>query len=179
MLARTNTPIGEVPIDKKHPAWAAWRRLWRSGWCTAALIGCGSGSTPFYCFTYYGYSGAYLKRQPAFDNNERAISDLFSVVSCFGDVPCLVCGDFNTNCETSPTLQAVVHTGQWVDAALLMAEREGTEAQYTFYPSKEDGAKAGNPSRLDAILMNRAATPALRSLRVTKPGEALLGGGKT
>ncbi len=178
ILSRNGMPIAEVPIGVSHPAWVAWRRLWRSGRCTGALVGSGSGSTPFYCFTYYGYSGAIAQRQPAYDNNEKALGDLFQVLSCFGDVPCIVCGDFKTNSEISPTLRAALGTGQWTDAALLWAERSGTAVENTFYPSKDDTLTSSNPSRLDAILMNRAATPSFKRLRVTNPGEVLLGGEK-
>ena len=78
-----------------------------------------------------------------------------------GDVPCILCGDFNVTIEESVALRELLEAG-WVDAAVDVLKRYGigdTKPQDTCF------RRGATPSRIDMVLLNGPAQVALMTRR--------------
>ena len=100
--------------------------------------------------TVYGFPGANEGGEAAF-LNEAFLRKVFDESSTLGDVPVIICGDFNVSLERSAVLTEVVVSGKWNDAALLHGTVSGSalESTYTAF---------GGNSRIDMIFTNASAT---------------------
>ena len=87
----------------------------------------------------------------AYAQNEKFLQDVFAEAASLGDVPVIVCGDYNILVEMSQVLSGLVTSGQWVDAGAAFAAAGDTAPEPT-YVFKDQS------SRIDMILMNPAAT---------------------
>ena len=100
------------------------QHLWEEGKLVHGQMGVGSGATTVHILGYYGWSGARQGQQPAKNNNERGIRQLFKLAAQLGPkVPVVVLGDFNDEAATSEALQEVLDSGEWTDAAALAASK--------------------------------------------------------
>ena len=55
------------------------------------------------------------------ENNEAFLRKVFLEARSLGNVPVVICGDFNVKLENSAVLTEQSSTGEWVDAAGLVS----------------------------------------------------------
>ena len=98
------------------------RHLWHEGRFVHACVGVGSEADGIHVLGYDGWRGSRQKQQPAKDNNESGIRQLFKLAAELGKkVPILAMGDFNDEVATSEALQEALSTEEWHDAAAVAA----------------------------------------------------------
>eukprot|EP00660_Eupelagonema_oceanica_P013371 gene13371-11269_t len=102
----------------------------------------------------YGHNGARKNQGPA-GKTEALLRGTFEAAAELGEVPVAVCADANMEPGESEAVQAALATGEWFDAAAIVAEARGNVPGLTCH------AKNGD-SRVDWILVNRPALAALR-----------------
>ena len=76
-----------------------------------------------------------------------------------GDIPVIVCGDFNTKIENSAVLTEVSSAGAWIDAAGVISSALGTEPEVTFVSYCAE-------SRIDLAFLNPMAARLLNNAQV-------------
>ena len=165
VLARKPLPAQTAHFNLTDETAEAWQRFWSIGRATQVLLGPGAGLVPVHLLQYYGYTEAYTYKQPATDKNEAAIRDLLKVAASLGAVPAIVAGDYNADHAASHALHTALEQGGWVDAHLAFAQAQGQKPPPTFVRT---GAE---PSRLDAVLLNRTAKLALQDVRLDVTSE--------
>lgn len=95
-------------------------------------------------FSLYGHSNA--RRDASFQANERLLRDAFDAASVYGNIPLMLCGDFNVRRGESAVLEAALATGVWADIEFV--------GSGGIVPTLR---RAGVTSRIDMILCNKAA----------------------
>ena len=94
------------------------------------------------------------------ERNEELLLDALLEMEAYGDeVLAILCGDFNVALANSLPLSRKIADGDWVDAALALAHIQGVPPANTY----EQGNSA---SRIDMILLNRAAARSLVDVEV-------------
>eukprot|EP01059_Diplonema_ambulator_P006674 TRINITY_DN162_c0_g3_i3.p1 TRINITY_DN162_c0_g3~~TRINITY_DN162_c0_g3_i3.p1 ORF type:complete len:1446 (+),score=342.28 TRINITY_DN162_c0_g3_i3:2232-6569(+) len=109
-------------------------------------------------FTIYCPSGKTTE-----DAREKFLEYIFrKKTQELGEVPIVVCGDFNTDEERSKTLSDLLGSGGgWMDAAVACALRKNTTPEDTF-------VKKNCSTRIDRVLMNPHAAASLVDCEVHK-----------
>ena len=108
--------------------------------------------------TVYGFPRANEGGE-AYTENEDFLANVFAEADSLGDVPVVVCGDFNVTVEKSQQLSQRLLDGSWVDAASAVAMARGPEPEAT-YVHKDSS------SRIDMFFLNSAAAQMIEDLEV-------------
>lgn len=130
---------------------------WQSS--TIRLFG---GDSLFHVVNGYGYPRANEGGE-AMETNEAFLADILAEASSLGEsdesVPVVICLDANVTPEKSHVLSQAHVNGTWTDAAKAIATLSGDDPADTY-------TSGGTSSRIDCILLNRAAMQILKSFRV-------------
>ena len=144
-----------ILIRQKHqggpsPRSAVGEELKETGRWFSTVIKLNKSGSLLHLVTVYGFPGANEGGEAAFQN-EAFLRKVFDESSTLGDVPVIICGDFNCSLEGSAVLTEMVVSGKWNDAALLYGtvSESAVETTYTAF---------GGSSRIDMIFMNTSAT---------------------
>ena len=84
--------------------------------------------------------------------------NFLEAAAALGDVPLIAGGDLNTNGQYSRVLEAAFATGDFVDAAVAWAAKQGkgdAALDPTCFPEE------GQPSRADVVVLNQCAADML------------------
>ena len=101
----------------------------------------------------YGHANS---DSPSVAEREALLQAAFDIAAEWGSGPAVIVGDLNTHREKSPTLDSALATGHWSDLHLVSAARHGHTLTNTCRRTS-----ACEPTRIDFVLGNRAATAAL------------------
>ena len=119
-----------------------------------------TGSTPAYLAGYYGISGS-RSNSILFATNEEHLSTVMDQLSILGDVPTVLYADLNVEPDQSTLFQTALATGEWSDPIQIHRQEVST----TFFneaKGKPWNASTVGPSRIDAFLLNKRMSFALR-----------------
>ena len=123
------------------------RELWQQGRLLHVALWTGTTCTHF--FVLYGHPNSSTDREQQ-AKNEILLREAFEWAAELGNVPIVVCGDFNTSVVASPTLTNTLGTQNYWDLAQLEClqklEVEPMPTCYQQYKSKG--------SRIDHIFAN-------------------------
>ena len=158
VMVRQGTPVRAAPRDSPRR-----RELWESGRWLHALVGTGRGREVVNVIVYYGISGA-ANSPEAMAENERLLALVLEDAALLAGTPTLLLGDFNVPPDRSAVLGAALGGGGWVDLHHAWATLQGETPAATCFaqPTKSAG------TRIDLILANAAAAPALTGVRVVE-----------
>ncbi len=115
-------------------------------------------------FSFYGETSRH-------DNSHLRVNDfylekIFAIASQFGDVPILVCGDFQADPDTYTAVTSAKQHGRWIDPLTQHDQHGNSLRPITF----SRNAVFDNPteyfSSIDSIIVNRTASFALTSVAV-------------
>ena len=115
-------------------------------------------------FSFYGEASRH-------DNSHLKINDfllekIFVIAAQFGDIPILLCGDFQADPDTYAAVSSAKQHGNWIDP-LTKHDHQGNSTRPITYSRN---AVFDNPtdyfSSIDSILVNRTASFALTSVDV-------------
>ena len=115
-------------------------------------------------FSFYGEASRH-------DNSHLKINDfylekIFVIAAQFGDIPVLLCGDFQADPDTYPAVASAKQHGRWIDP-LTKHDHQGNSTRPITYSRN---AVFDNPtdyfSSIDSIMVNRTASFALTSVEV-------------
>ena len=151
--------------------------LKETGRWMSSVVKAHKSGTLLHVISLYGFPGATEGGEAAFQN-EEFLRKVFDEASTLGDVPVLVCGDFNCTLESSTVLSEMTVSGKWCDAAQLYGMMNDSSIDATYFAF-------GGSSRIDMIFLNSAACRVFSECRVVpipeegikrhKPVEAKLG----
>lgn len=93
--------------------------------------------------------------------NEEILTDVFSICSQFGDIPCVIAGDLQLRPDCYEPVSFALNFGGWSDPLTTVDSSGECVRPFTFsldssFPSSEEGC-----SSIDAILLNPVASAAL------------------
>lgn len=115
-------------------------------------------------FTFYGQ--ATMNGISSHDINNLYLEKIFTIASQFGDVPIIICGDFQDDPDTFLSVQHAKNFDDWTDPISKQAD-DGTSCRPITYSRNSDFENpADNFSSIDGILLNRTASAALASVEV-------------
>ena len=149
-----------VPAETVLPNTATTQCLWDSGRWMHDVSPIGVGHQNLHLMNIYGYSGA-IAHPDRTAQNEQLLKDVLNAAASLGNVPILICGDFNVEPERSPVLRAALGTGRWLDAAASIAANHGGAPAATCF---KNAASPG--TRIDVALCNAVAGQALQEFEV-------------
>ena len=114
-------------------------------------------------FTFYGETSRH-------DNSHLKINDfylekIFAIASQFGDIPVILCGDFQADPDTYPAVTSAKQHG-WVDPLTSQDEHGNSTRPITFSRNAVFDQPTEFFSSIDAMLVNRPASSALTSMEV-------------
>ena len=148
-------PIQPVPPVDELSDW-----LWSSTRFVHAAMPFAGGKHVLHLISVYGFTNAATdagqKRL-----NEEFLRNVFLYVSALGQVAVLILGDFNTTREASASLDAALSSGQYWDAAEVVAQVREEEPQNTCFVKDTSVG-----SRIDLVLCNTQAVTMLQDARV-------------
>ena len=133
-------------------------QLKETGRWMSSVIKIHRSGTLLHVVSLYGYPGATDGGEATF-MNEEFLRKVFDEATTLGDVPIVVCGDFNCSLESSAVLSEMTASGKWCDAAQLygMVNESSVDATYFAF---------GGSSRIDMIFLNSAACRVFSECRV-------------
>ena len=134
--------------------------LWEEGRYQHSAFSLGTGVQTGHLLLFYGWAGARQGAQPAKERNEAGIRQIFARAAALGDLPVIVAGDFNDDAATSQALADALQSGDFHDAAQVVAAREGKEPEATHVRVGQQ------PSRIDQVYVTSTALAALRDVKV-------------
>ena len=132
--------------------------LYQTGRWVGTTVQVAGGNQLVHVISFYGISGAN-EGGDAMLRNESLLQQVFDESSSLGDVPVVLCGDFNVKPEKSRVITTELLAGRWLDAAATIARIEGTTPADTFF-------SRGTCSRIDLMLLNNRAAQLLHSCKV-------------
>ena len=152
-----------ILVRTKHqgtpsPKTQVGEELYNTGRWHSVVVKVNKGGMLLHVVTVYGFPGASDGGEAAFQN-ESLLRKVFDEASTLGDVPVLVCGDFNTSLESSAVLGEMVASGQWCDGAYTFSAVSETELEHTY-------SAFGGTSRIDMVFLNKAATRCFQKCQV-------------
>lgn len=151
ILVQKTTP-SQLVVPKGDLA----KGLWESGrWCHAT-IATGTGRNFLHLISVYGF--AHDPTNSSNRLNDALLAQVFEEAASLGEVPVVIAGDFNILTSSSQTLKDAYSTGKWFDAADMWATANGVEPSAT--------CSKGRPTRIDYMIVNAAALPAIQSVEV-------------
>ena len=172
---RTNTPNhpnspldakqGGVSLHVQHqhlavpsPRTELGEELFETGRWQSTVIRVNGGTQLIHVITAYGFPRAN-DRNEEYESNETFLGKVFTEALSLGEVPVIVCGDFNIHVDRSQELSQRLISGQWRDAAAVYANANGEDPEPTYKFREVE-------SRVDFVFMNPAAARALESVEV-------------
>ena len=160
-----------ILVRTKHqgapsPKTQVGEELYNTGRWHSVVVKVNKGGMLLHVVTVYGFPGASDGGEAAFQN-ESLLRKVFDEASTLGDVPVLVCGDFNTSLESSAVLGEMVASGQWCDGASTFSAVSETELEYTY-------SAFGGTSRIDMVFLNKAATRCFQKCQVVPVPEGVI-----
>ena len=137
------------------------RQLWGSSRWVRAKVALKDGST------WLDFTSLYCDVQDE-EMREEQLMSAFESAAREGDAPCVIGGDFNTTAVDSATLSASLDTGIWLDAAKEYAVARDMEPDVTCVSTRrrKDGNLVQSQSRIDYVVLNRAAFLGLQQVQV-------------
>ena len=115
-------------------------------------------------FSFYGQ--ATMNGISSHDINNLFLEKLFTIASQFGEIPVLICGDFQDDPDTFPSVQHAKNFDGWSDP-ISGVNDDGTPTRpITYSRDSNFDTPVDNYSTIDGILMNRVAASALSSVEV-------------
>ena len=116
-------------------------------------------------FSVYAKSGASANHEILLDN-DQLFSDVFEIVSQFGDIPILIAGDFQTLPSNYPAVSNAVHFHRWADPLQEVNDEGDLFRPLTFSLDASFAGSGDGCSSIDAILVNHVAHAALTDIQV-------------
>ena len=132
--------------------------LYDTGRWQSAAIRVNGTSTLIHIVSVYGFTKANEGGE-AMEQNELFLTKVFTEAQSLGDIPVIVCGDFNTKIENSAVLTEVSSAGAWIDAAGVISSALGTEPEVSFVSYCAE-------SRIDLAFLNPMAARLLNNAQV-------------
>ena len=115
-------------------------------------------------FSFYGETARH-------DNSHLRINNfylerIFAVTSQFGDIPIILCGDFQNDPDSYTAVVSAKQHGNWIDPLSSQDQHGNPTRPITFSRNANFVAPTEHFSSIDAILVNRTASFALSSIEV-------------
>lgn len=118
-------------------------------------------------FSFYGKSGASANHE-LLQQNDKLLAAMFEVAAQFGDIPVIVAGDFQTLPLNYPSVVGAVHFEGWSDPLVTVDQFGEPHRPVTFSKDRTFTAFGEGNSSIDAIIMNKVAFAALKSIDVVE-----------
>jgi ribonuclease HI len=114
-------------------------------------LGTGNGRAGLHILSLYLPAGDDNR-----DNRNEIMSSVFMLAATFGDVPCVLLGDIQEECEAIPAIASAFTTGKWCDALAAFYDAKGMTTPATFSSSRKwDNCEVGDGrTRIDCCIAN-------------------------
>lgn len=112
------------------------------------------------------YGQATMNGVSSHDINNLYLEKIFTITSQFGDVPIIICGDFQDDPDTFASVQHAKHYAGWSDPISKFCDDGSTYRPITYSRDSNFDDPTDNFSSIDGILLNRVAMSALSSIDV-------------
>ncbi len=115
-------------------------------------------------FSFYGETARH-------DNSHLRVNNfylerIFAVTAQFGDIPIILCGDFQTDPDSYTAVVSAKQYGNWIDPLSSQDQHGNPTRPITFSRNANFISPTEHFSSIDAILLNRTASFALSSIEV-------------
>jgi ribonuclease HI/exonuclease III len=137
--------------------------LHKSGRGAHLVVPLGRGGLALHVLNIYAQVG---RSDTQVDERESIISTAVEDVLALGEVPAVICGDFNSDVEGSPALTSAVTMHGFVDAEQRQAAVEGRDRRPTHFSTFAGG------THIDKVMLNPLAARMLHSVEIPASGEA-------
>lgn len=140
----SNLPLREVPWST-----VALQNLASEGrllHCTCAL----SGRQPLHIVVFYGVAGGSTNPSIC-RQNEEFLTDIAEECMSWGQVPIVLCGDFNMKLDDSLAVTNLLLYGRWLDVAAEHARRCGTPV---LPPTCFSNPTVSKGTRIDGVFLS-------------------------
>ena len=131
------------------PRTSLGEELYQSGRWVCNTVRVAGGSQLLHIVSVYGHPGAN-EGGTVMQENEILLQQVFDEAGSLGDVPVVLCGDFNVMPEKSNVISTELVTGRWLDAAAASARLDNATPACTYF-------SGGTSSRIDLVMLNNRA----------------------
>ena len=112
------------------------------------------------------YRQATLNGISSHDINNLYMEKILTICAQFGDIPCLICGDFQDDPDSYSCIQHAKNFADWCDPLVKTLDDGSISRPITYSRNSDFISPSDNFSSIDGILLNRVAATALVSIDV-------------
>ncbi len=115
-------------------------------------------------FSFYGQ--ATMNGISSHDINNHYLEKIFTICAQFGNIPCIICGDFQDDPDSFPSVQQAKSYAEWCDPISKTLDDGSQSRPITYSRNSDFVSPTDNFSSIDGILLNGVAASALTSIEV-------------